>query len=263
LVTLLSETEFAITFVESVDPSNPGPAHLNTLTFSIDPADEPRVDFTLTSGDDHQTGTDYIDIFNGLGGQDFLFGGLGNDQIYGGDGNDTLSGGDGRDYIAGGAGADKLLGGSGSDIFVVGHDSSTDWISDFNPLHDQIEFASSSEATGFESLSFEQVGGDVLIHLPNGGSVRLAGMNLEQIRPEVFIFSTSQAQETKPVDALVAHQNPSLPMHQQFEYFAQNADETTHEHGVEYAWVTETAPHDVDPILISTIAHDDSNWHFS
>ena len=79
----------------------------------------------------------------GLGGADFLDGGLGNDVLVGEAGSDTLFGGDGNDFLAGDAdasiplfaqgadilngdgGADTLLGGGGDDILVGGRDNDT------------------------------------------------------------------------------------------------------------------------------------------
>ncbi|MEO7411460.1 MAG: calcium-binding protein, partial [Sphingomicrobium sp.] len=59
-------------------------------------------------------------IFNGLGGNDVLFGGRGNDTLYGGDGQDTLYGQQGNDVIVGEAGNDFMRGGTGDDTLDGG-----------------------------------------------------------------------------------------------------------------------------------------------
>lgn len=54
--------------------------------------------------------------FNGLEGDDTLFGGAGSDTLRGDDGADMLSGGDGDDILIGGAGNDSIAGGGGRDV---------------------------------------------------------------------------------------------------------------------------------------------------
>jgi hypothetical protein len=124
-------------------------------------------------------------------------GGRGNDHIYGNDvdnqllgwaGNDTIVGGAGSDWIDSGKGADKLVGGTGYDTFVLGQDASNEYVSDFDFVDDHIYFVAASGATSFADLSFRQAGADLIIDLPNGGSVRLAGVPLEAIVEGHFIF---------------------------------------------------------------------------
>ncbi|MEP7350093.1 MAG: cadherin domain-containing protein [Sphingorhabdus sp.] len=54
--------------------------------------------------------------FNGIAGDDFLYGQAGDDFLYGGARTDRLEGGDGNDTLYGGAGGDTLLGGANDDI---------------------------------------------------------------------------------------------------------------------------------------------------
>ncbi|MCY7281370.1 MAG: hypothetical protein LH610_10835, partial [Sphingomonas bacterium] len=75
-------------------------------------------------------------IFNGLGGNDNLFGGRGNDTLYGGDGNDSLYGQQGNDFIQGEAGNDFMRGGTGDDTLDGG--------------------------SGFDRVSFFPTGSDVI-----------------------------------------------------------------------------------------------------
>jgi Ca2+-binding RTX toxin-like protein len=59
----------------------------------------------------------------GLGGNDWLAGGLGNDTLLGGEGDDIVQGGPGagHDLLVGGNGRDRLEGGPGNDTLVGGN----------------------------------------------------------------------------------------------------------------------------------------------
>lgn len=65
------------------------------------------------NGTDHLYVGSETAILAGLGGNDFLYGGLGNDYLFGGDGDDELNAGPGSDwnYMEGGSGNDTLYGG--------------------------------------------------------------------------------------------------------------------------------------------------------
>lgn len=61
------------------------------------------------------SGDDFVDLINGLGGNDKLSGGGNNDEILGGSGDDTLFGNTGDDALSGEGDNDRLDGGRGSD----------------------------------------------------------------------------------------------------------------------------------------------------
>ncbi|MDP4837084.1 MAG: tandem-95 repeat protein, partial [Burkholderiales bacterium] len=65
------------------------------------------------------------DVYDGLGGNDRIWGEEGNDTIYGGSGNDRLNGMQGDDKLFGGDGDDLLLGGPGDDYFDGGSGTDT------------------------------------------------------------------------------------------------------------------------------------------
>ncbi|MEA5566032.1 bluetail domain-containing putative surface protein [Anabaena sp. UHCC 0399] len=69
------------------------------------------------------TGTQYDDVFEGLGGNDIFNGGAGNDTLNGGAGNDILNGGAGNDILNGGAGNDILNGGADNDTYLFDTDT--------------------------------------------------------------------------------------------------------------------------------------------
>ncbi len=79
--------------------------------------------------------SDFANRMNGLGGDDYLYGGNQNDTLDGGDGNDALYGNAGNDTLMGGAGNDTLYGGSGADSFVFNttrSSSNIDTVIDFS-----------------------------------------------------------------------------------------------------------------------------------
>lgn len=85
--------------------------------------------FEGLGGDDFIWGGKGQDDLNGQQGDDTIYGGAGKDQITGGKGvdqifgqkgHDTIRGGDGGDVIRGGAGDDEIRGNSGSDTLMGG-----------------------------------------------------------------------------------------------------------------------------------------------
>ncbi|MCR6660025.1 MAG: calcium-binding protein [Asticcacaulis sp.] len=85
-----------------------------------------------TSNGENINGSALDDTIDGLGGADFLYGGMGNDTLNGGDGidflngefgEDILNGGDGDDWLIDTHGANKYYGGSGNDHITAYSDS--------------------------------------------------------------------------------------------------------------------------------------------
>lgn len=72
-----------------------------------------------TAFDDKLVGSDDLDTFTALAGNDEIYGFGGNDQIIAGTGNDTIYGGDGDDNIQPGAGDDKVYGEGGNDTIYL------------------------------------------------------------------------------------------------------------------------------------------------
>lgn len=65
------------------------------------------------------------DSFEGLGGDDFIWGGKGQDDLNGQQGADTIYGGPGKDQINGGKGADQIFGNKGHDTITGGDGADT------------------------------------------------------------------------------------------------------------------------------------------
>ncbi|WP_375209777.1 pre-peptidase C-terminal domain-containing protein [Hyphomonas jannaschiana] len=136
---------------------------------------------------DYITGHDTGDAFWGHGGDDYYFAGGGGDWLFGGEGTDHLLGQDGDDHISGGTGSDKLIGGLGGDVFVVGHDSAQDTISDFAFFEDRIEFVHGSGVTDFSQVQLTQSGQDVLLEAGDV-HVLLRNVVVESLNASMFVF---------------------------------------------------------------------------
>lgn len=74
---------------------------------------------TPTEFNDKLIGSEELDTFTALGGDDEIYGFAGNDQIIAGTGNDTIYGGDGDDNIQPGAGDDTIYGEGGNDTIYL------------------------------------------------------------------------------------------------------------------------------------------------
>ena len=72
-----------------------------------------------TAFNDKLVGSDDLDTFTALAGDDEIYGFGGNDQIIAGPGNDTVYGGDGDDNIQPGDGDDKIYGEAGNDTIYL------------------------------------------------------------------------------------------------------------------------------------------------
>lgn len=80
---------------------------------------EIATDVEVVYGTDHGdwlSGTNAVNYFYGMGGDDIIIASGGNDYIDAGDGNDNVTGGGGDDFIHGGNGDDILQGSTGNDI---------------------------------------------------------------------------------------------------------------------------------------------------
>jgi Ca2+-binding RTX toxin-like protein len=104
-------------------------------------------DFDGLAGNDLIFGKRADDTLVGGEGDDSLYGGEAEDQLFGGDGNDLLQGGRDNDLLDGGSGNDVLIGlsgddiltgGLGTDVFVFNREGDTDTITDFTQGEDII-----------------------------------------------------------------------------------------------------------------------------
>ena len=138
------------------------------------------------------------DIVNAGGGADFVFGGNGDDILNGEGGADYLDGGKGDDILRGGAGEDVLVGGEGDDILSGGNGADTflfdgtsgnDIITDFTTA-DTIGIDLGEDFTGpinLSSLDFDQVGANVLITLPNGGTILVRNSTIADVQSRIEV----------------------------------------------------------------------------
>lgn len=130
------------------------------------------------NGADTMQGTAGEDQLSGGNGNDVLFGQGGHDWLFGGNGDDRLVGGDGRDRLEGGRGDDRLEGGSGGDLFVFGKSGGDDLVADFQRGVDKIFLDDGVTMKSFEVRDTNHDGqADTVLHLGNGGSVVLLGVD--------------------------------------------------------------------------------------
>ena len=110
-----------------------------------------------------------------LGGKDKIYGSTNNDNLMGLNGDDQIFGGKGNDTIRGGLGDDEMAGGNGSDRFIFySEDKGHDIIKDFDvegPVFDTLELQ-----VGVESIKKAGGGADTMIHLDNGATILLDGV---------------------------------------------------------------------------------------
>jgi Ca2+-binding RTX toxin-like protein len=123
------------------------------------------------------------DRIQGLGGFDYVYGGVGDDVLDGGAGWDNVEGGDGNDVVRGGsghdnldagspskdAGSDTLEGGEGDDLLVGSHDNGAPDTFDCGPGTDQAEVGLNDQV----SSNCEEVMEDVACPGPTGCTVDL------------------------------------------------------------------------------------------
>ncbi|WP_430464097.1 CAP domain-containing protein [Tabrizicola sp.] len=134
------------------------------------------------AGNDRLLGQAGHDVLNGGAGADRLVGGTGNDILRGGSGRDVLLGGAGRDVLSGDLGNDRLTGGAGADVFVFTFRAGDDVITDFTTidtlrLNSRLWGAAVTDPQDVIDNHAQILGGDVVIDLGQGHSVRLDGVS--------------------------------------------------------------------------------------
>ncbi|CAN0369360.1 unnamed protein product, partial [Ectocarpus sp. 13 AM-2016] len=140
-----------------------------------------------------------IEGFEGSDFDDALFGhGPTDSTLNGGTGDDALVGAEGNDTIIGGAGNEFLYGGAGNDTFVFRVNDGADFIFDFDRDYgdgstDVIELLG-GPASDFSSLQSYFVDGakgstGTTIDFGNGDSIALAGVSIDDLSAEHFVFA--------------------------------------------------------------------------
>jgi|GEM_PF-1115228 len=144
-------------------------------------------------GRDRLLGMNGNDFIDGGDGGDVINGGRGRDNLTGGAGSDKLKGGGQADVLNGGAGNDRLIGGGGSDRFVFEGEFGRDVVRKFvagpgseDVLHIVVD--------GFDSFSdlnghMRQSGGATIIDLGGGNTIKLAGVDVNDLGASDFMFS--------------------------------------------------------------------------
>ena len=125
-------------------------------------------------------------------GADDLIGGTGDDVLIGNGGADTLSGGAGADTFLGGAGNDQVTGGAGADRFHQRSGDGADVLTDFESGVDQIDLSETGVYDFAQLLSqTTDQGGDAVIDLGGGDSLRLSGVTAASLQESDFVFAVN------------------------------------------------------------------------
>jgi len=116
-----------------------------------------------TANDDMLFGfNDWSNTLYGLGGNDFLVGGIGDDVLIGGDGNDWLQGMEGNNTLIGGSGNDTLHGGDGISTYLIAKADGQDDIDHTMNDTDVVIFTDMTRSD-ITSVTYSQDGSNSLI----------------------------------------------------------------------------------------------------
>jgi len=114
------------------------------------------------------SGTEYGDYLQALSGENIMFQGLGgDDSLYGNDGNDILDGGMGNDY---------LEGGEGNDIYLFNRDSGQDIINEYDSIAGNVDTIRFGAGIAINDISFSRSGNNLVLSI-NGTSDQLTIQN--------------------------------------------------------------------------------------
>ncbi len=105
---------------------------------------------------------------------------------------DTLTGDAGDNRLDGGPGDDTLTGGPGDDRFAFTANSGSDAITDFAPgagSGDSLDFTGLPSIHASSELTIVANGGDTLITLPGGGTIRLLGVAPGALHSDDYRFA--------------------------------------------------------------------------
>ena len=144
-------------------------------------------------GDDALFGQSGDDVLSGQQGDDRIYACKGDDTLLGGDGDDLLHAGAGFDVLEGGAGNDTLIGGFNADTFVFQGNFGVDRIEDFDASNrfERIDLSGLNQVDSFQNLidNHATVTDDgVLLRFEGSGEIILAGVGLDQLSADNFIF---------------------------------------------------------------------------
>jgi Ca2+-binding RTX toxin-like protein len=154
---------------------------------------------SITSSNDHITGSGFADkLFGGPGGDqilanagnDYISGDSGNDTLYGMTGNDKIFGGPGTDVLDSGPGKDIVYGGGARDVFLFDQLDDRVTIKDLNINDDTIRI-DKSLARKFKKLKAiaEEYKDGVKLDFHGDDSLRIEGIGLNKLKKMDFDFA--------------------------------------------------------------------------
>ena len=176
-----------------------------------------------TADDDSMSGTPFANRFEGLGGNDYIYGNQSADTLLGGSGDDYLSAAGGDDTLVGGTGNDYLVGGFGNDTYYFNLGDGTDAIDDSafafqyegDPLNEVNTLVFGAGITPDSVTNTVDGSGQIVLNLVSGDSVSIGYVDNLAIQKIVFsggrVFSTesilSGAPNAQPIAGQVANQD--------------------------------------------------------
>ncbi len=131
-------------------------------------------------------GDDLIDLR--AGGDNFVFNLRGDATIMGGAGDDVIRGGIGDTLIMAGGGNNRIVSGPGRDTIGFVQEAHETRLLDFRSGSDVMDFTGHDGVSGLGDLTLRQVGVNTIIDDGSGGRIVLAGLALDQIDQDDFLF---------------------------------------------------------------------------
>jgi hypothetical protein len=162
-----------------------------------------------TNGNNTLTGDNNVNIIDGLGGNDTIDARGGNDLIRGGAGNDTMTGGSGTDTFVFQLADKGTAGTPAADVVTDIRAQAGDRLD----LSDLLQGENHTTGIGnlLNYMSFEQVGGNVLVHVSSAGSLDAGRTNVTAVEDQTIQLNTTTllqlggTDDTSIITALLAN----------------------------------------------------------
>ena len=150
-------------------------------------------------------------LFSGGGMGNLTVGTQDDDALTATSGNDSILAGQGTDTIAAGGGNDTISGGTQGDVFVfVRETGASDVITDFELGRDVIDLrdASFTGLDEFTDLTITNDGGDAIVDIGDGHTIRLSGVDYATLDANAFTFGSIEG--TSGADTLAGTANSDI-----------------------------------------------------
>jgi Ca2+-binding RTX toxin-like protein len=111
------------------------------------------------------------------------------------------------------SGDDNLSGSSGNDVFVLAQPVGNDTIHSFDVAHDKLDLIGFSDLSSFAAVQTrlsENSNGDAVITIPQGASITFAGVSVENLTADNFVFNLDPLMSN--AKSIVIGDNAVLPL---------------------------------------------------